>query len=331
MLHLHSTKPNMPKVKATAAKVTPAKPISKKANTQTKKASTGAARIAARSAAKSGAAKSASKVAGAQAVAQEEGTISAPPLAVMALELRAPWEIGLGLLSLPLLSLPQAPRGDGHAVLVFPGLAANDATTALLRRFLDTAGFDAHGWELGFNRGPSNQLMQACRDKIKSLYDSTGGKISLVGWSLGGLYARELAKEMPKLVRCVVTLGTPFAADPTATNAGFVYNLLAGHDVKRAAADKDLALAPPVPTTSIYSKTDGIVAWQCSVQDATSHQRVENIEVQASHFGIGANPLAMYALADRLAQPEGDWQPFEKKTGVKKWLYRERMSNLDIL
>ncbi len=265
-------------------------------------------------------------------------TLDAPSLLQMALEVRAPWEIGLGLISIPLLSipfLPQAARGDGHPVLVFPGLAANDATTALLRRYLNQLGYDAHGWDMGFNTGPKAELLEACSAKVRRLQKENGRKVSLVGWSLGGLYAREIAKELPDLVRCVVTLGSPFAGTPKATNAQIVYHLLAGHDAADAASVKNLDVAPPVPTSSIYSKSDGIVAWQCSIQPSAqaktlhTNTQTENIEVQASHLGIGANPLALFALANRLGQAENQWKPFDK-SGVKKWLYRERRSELDI-
>ena len=128
----------------------------------------------------------------------------------------------------------------------------------------------------------------------------------LIGWSLGGIYAREVAKALPHLVRGVITLGTPFTGHPRATTAWRLYELAAGHKIETHPRRGRLHEAPPVPTTSVYSRSDGVVAWQCSVQDArcSAHGEVENIEVVASHFGLGMNPAALYAIADRLAGPD---------------------------
>jgi pimeloyl-ACP methyl ester carboxylesterase len=142
--------------------------------------------------------------------------------------------------------------------------------------------------------------------------DTHGRKVSLVGWSLGGLYARQLAKMMPERVRSVITLGSPFAGPPRSTNAWRVYELASG----RRADEEDprfggtLAEPPPVPTTAIYSRTDGICAWQ-GCKEKTS-AKTESIEVESSHCGMGHHPAAVYAVADRLAQPEGQWKPFDR-------------------
>jgi pimeloyl-ACP methyl ester carboxylesterase len=143
--------------------------------------------------------------------------------------------------------------------------------------------------------------------------------VSLIGWSLGGIYARELAKLHPALARCVVTLGTPFTGHPKATNAWRIYELLSGSKVGDAALMEQIRTPPPVPTTSIYSRSDGIVSWRCSLNEPGA--LVENIEVPASHVGMGANPFVLYAVADRLAQPIGRWQPFEV-SGARRWFFR---------
>jgi pimeloyl-ACP methyl ester carboxylesterase len=143
--------------------------------------------------------------------------------------------------------------------------------------------------------------------------------VSLVGWSLGGLYARELAKEQPANARCVITLGTPFAGHPRATNAWRFYEAVSGQSVTDDALVAQIRVTPDCPTTSIYSKTDGIVAWQCSINPAGP--RAENIEVHASHIGMGMNPLALYAIADRLAQEPGRWKRFDLR-GARRWFYR---------
>jgi pimeloyl-ACP methyl ester carboxylesterase len=244
---------------------------------------------------------------------------SAPGIVRLALEMRAPWELGAALLSYPFMR--NAPRGDGHPVMVFPGLAAGDFTTLAIRHFLSDRGFSVHAWEQGLNFGPRPGVLEACMDKVRQLHAGSGRKVSLVGWSLGGVYAREIAKMLPDAVRTVVTLGSPFTGSHKATNAWRVYQLVTGEkeiDVERFAALRE---RPQAPTTSIFSRTDGVVAWQCSMEEETATS--ENIEVHASHLGMGANPTALYAIADRLAQPEGAWRRFDhvEHAGIKKFLY----------
>ncbi|MBC5767734.1 alpha/beta hydrolase [Ramlibacter sp. GTP1] len=244
-----------------------------------------------------------------------------PSLALLALEFRAPWEFGALFPAWP--ALQHAPAGDGHAVVVFPGLSASDSSTVPLRRYLASRGYNADGWNQGFNFGPRAGVVEAARRAVQAANDASGRKVSLIGWSLGGVYARELAKAMPDCVRCVITLGTPFAAHPKSTNAWRIYELTSGRSADREHEENaDLHIAPPVPTTSIYSRTDGIVAWQGSIQKR-DHAQVENIEVIASHIGIGVNPSAWWAVADRLAQPEGEWKPFDRFGfyGLKGLLY----------
>lgn len=246
--------------------------------------------------------------------------LAPPSLALLALEFRAPWEFGAVVPAWP--ALQRAPRGDGHTVLVFPGLSASDASTVPLRRYLGSLGHDTEGWNQGFNFGPRAGVLERAKRDVRQACDATGRKVSLVGWSLGGVYARELAKELPECVRCVITLGTPFSGHPKSTNAWRLYELTSGRDIDREHAQFDLPQAPPVPTSSIYSRTDGVVAWQGSIQ-RHDHPAVENIEVVASHFGIGLNPSAWFAVADRLAQPEDAWRPFDRfgLLGLKGLIY----------
>lgn len=243
-----------------------------------------------------------------------------PSLALLALEFRAPWEFGAVLPAWP--ALQRAPAGDGHDVIVFPGLSASDASTIPLRRYLASLGYGTRGWEQGFNFGPRAGVLESAKRGLAAACEASGRKVSLVGWSLGGVYARELAKEMPDHVRCVVTLGSPFAAHPKSTNAWRIYQLTSGRDIEREHDNYDLPAAPPVPTTSIYSRSDGIVAWQGSIQ-RPDHGQTENIEVIASHIGIGLNPSAWWAVADRLAQAEGSWRPFDRfgLLGIKGLIY----------
>lgn len=240
-----------------------------------------------------------------------------PPNALlMLLEGRAPWELAALLAASPWLRT--LPRGDGHPVVVFPGLGANDVTTIALRRFLDELGYVTHPWGQGFNFGPRHGVLEQCNADVRRLFKHHARKVSLIGWSLGGIYARELAKELPDHVRCVITLGTPFTGHPRATNAWRFFEFVSGHKVGDHALLKQIRETPPVPTTSIYSRSDGIVAWRCSVMKPGP--LCENIEVHASHIGLGMNPLALYAVADRLAQHPGHWHPFQR-SGARRWFY----------
>lgn len=232
---------------------------------------------------------------------------------MLALEFRAFWEFGALLPAWPVLA--KAPRGDGHNVVVFPGLSANDGSTIPLRRYLGSLGYKTSGWEQGFNFGPRVGVIDEARAQVSRAFESSGQKVSLIGWSLGGVYARELAKELPHMVRGVITLGSPFAGSHRSTNAWRIYELASGRKLERETENYDLPGAPPVPTTSIYSRSDGIVAWQGSVQQTSPHNRqTENIEVIASHIGLGLNPSAWWAVADRLARPQGEWQPFQRRS-----------------
>ncbi|APV51895.1 alpha/beta hydrolase [Betaproteobacteria bacterium GR16-43] len=244
--------------------------------------------------------------------------LRAPGPMLLALEGRAFWEVGATLATLPWLR--RAASGDGHPVIVYPGLVATDMSTLPLRMFLRQRGFDAHGWELKRNYGPREGVLDESIERVLSLRKSTGRRVSLVGWSLGGVYAREIAKRLPREVRCVVTMGSPFTGSPKATNAWRIYELASGHKLDDPEVLEEVRAAPPVPTTSIFSRTDGIVAWQCSFQAPGG--QTENIEVAASHVGMGLNPAAWYAVADRLSQREGRWKPFHRR-GWREWVFAD--------
>ncbi len=240
----------------------------------------------------------------------------APPNALLlAMEFRAFWEFGAVVPAWP--ALRRAPRGDGHTVIVFPGLAASDGSTYPLRRYLDSINYETSGWKQGSNFGARAGVLESCKRQVLEAAQRSGGKVSLIGWSLGGVYARELAKLLPAEVRSVITLGTPFSGSPRSTNAWRVYELTSGRRVEHESGKYDLPAAPPVPTTSLYSRTDGIVAWKGSIQAPCKvNPNTENVEVLASHLGIGVNPAAWWVVADRLSQPEGQWKPFERKRGL---------------
>ena len=246
------------------------------------------------------------------------GEVRAPNAFLMLMEARAPWEFAALVASAPWLA--RLPRGDGHPVIVYPGLGATDVTTAPLRTFLHDRGYTAYPWKQGFNFGPKRGVLDACRAQLSQVAARHHGRVSLIGWSLGGIYARELAKEQPENARCVITLGTPFAGHPRATNAWRFYELVSGQSVRDERLNAQIKVPPACPTTSIYSKTDGVVAWQCSINDP-AHPHTENIEVHASHVGMGMNPLALYAMADRLAQDPATWKRFDLR-GARRWFYR---------
>ncbi len=236
--------------------------------------------------------------------------LRAPGLGLLLAEARGIFELNASLLLSPLLM--RAPRGDGHPVLMLPGFLASDLSMAPMRRYLRELGYDAHAWRMGRNLGGVARMRVALRDRLAEIHAAAGRKVSIVGWSLGGVYARDLALQAPDMVRCVVTLGSPFANDVRATNATRLYEALSGEAADdnpelRAAIAGDL----PVPATSIYSRTDGIVNWRtCLLRPSDT---AENIEVHlASHVGLGVNPAALWAVADRLAQPEGEFRQFDR-------------------
>lgn len=224
----------------------------------------------------------------------------------MALELRAPWEAAASLLAWRWIT--REPRGDGHAVLVLPGLAASDRSTALMRRFLRTHGWRAHGWRLGRNLGPRDGVFEACLHRVQAVHAATGRRVSLVGWSLGGVYARELAKRLPQSVRQVVTLGSPMPGHGRASNARRLYEAAAGARAYAPELMARLHEPVPVPCTSIYSRSDGIVHWRASLLPPGAQR--QNIRVPASHVGLGLNPVVLNLLAERLSQPEHGWRPY---------------------
>jgi pimeloyl-ACP methyl ester carboxylesterase len=239
-----------------------------------------------------------------------EGRLRAPGLGLLLAEARGIFEFNASLLLAPLLL--RAPRGDGHPVLTLPGFLGSDISMAPMRRYLKELGYDTHAWNLGRNIGGVSRIRASLRDRLAEVHDLTGRKVSLVGWSLGGVYARDLAQQMPDMVRYVVTLGSPFANDVRATNATRLYEALSGEMVEEnSELRKAIAGDLPVPTTSIYSRSDGIVNWRtCLLRPSDT---AENVEVYlASHVGLGVNAAALWAVADRLAQNEGQFRQFDR-------------------
>jgi pimeloyl-ACP methyl ester carboxylesterase len=238
-------------------------------------------------------------------------TLSPPSKLLLALELRSLGGYAQFWAMWPLLSR-LVPRGDGHPVMVLPGLTTSDRAMHTLRSLLAARGYAVYGWAQGRNDGPRPGVEDALLDRLAMLSDRHGRKVSLVGWSLGGIYARQMAKLMPERVRSVVTLASPFNGDLRATNAWRIYERLSGCKIEPEGGHRGGALdeAPPVPSTAIFSRGDGICAWRLCRQEPS--QTAESIEVRTSHCGLRFHAPTLFAIGDRLAQPEGRWTPFDR-------------------
>nr|WP_211696121.1 alpha/beta fold hydrolase [Mycobacterium spongiae] len=238
-----------------------------------------------------------------------EQWVEPPNLALYLTDIpRAVIEFGQMIATMPLRGT--LPSGDGHPVLVLPGLLAGDGSTVPLRRLLDSLGYCAHGWGLGLNIGPTHKVVSGISDRLAELHARYDAPVSLIGWSLGGIFARTLARRHPSAVRQVITLGSPFRIGHEGqSRAAATFRWFTHLHAERHAFPLESEAEPmPVPATSIYSRYDGMVAWQTCI-DATS-ARAENIAVLSSHVGYGHHPAALWAITDRLAQPRGTWTPF---------------------
>lgn len=208
--------------------------------------------------------------------------------------------------------LNRAPRGDGRGVLVLPGLLADDTSTGPLRRFLRRLDHRVYGWGLGRNVGPTREVVDGLSQRLGHVADRTGAPVSLIGWSLGGILARELARRNPDLVQQVITLASPYMGDESMpSRADAAYRRRTSRHIGSAdpAARAKTRQPIPVPSTSVFSRSDGIVHWRACIEPVSPTH--ENVEVRASHLGIGVDAAVLWLLADRLAQPAGSWAPFE--------------------
>ena len=200
------------------------------------------------------------------------------------------------------------PRGDGHTVIMFPGLASDAKAFGPLQRQCRRLGYQALDWGRGLNRGPVGEVepwLDRLTDDVAQLIDQDpyARPATLVGWSLGGIYAREVAKLLAGSVRQVITLGTPFSASADQSRVGWLYEWLSGQPARiNRQLSQRLATPPPMPTTSIYSRSDGVVAWQTCTHGRLRPD-VEDIEVPGSHLGMAWNPAALRIVAERLARP----------------------------
>jgi pimeloyl-ACP methyl ester carboxylesterase len=220
------------------------------------------------------------------------------------------------VLSTPVLAA--APRGDGHGVLVLPGLLASDSSTIPLRTFLRWLGYDVRGWDLGRNHGPTEIILAGLPQALLEHAERTGRPVSVIGWSLGGVYARELARRHPRKIRQVITLGSPFAmTDLRQSHAHHPFRRLRHLHAEEAALPSFAQRARPisVPSTAVYSRLDGVVAWRSCIEPETAlHQ---NVEVRCAHLGFGVDPATLWLIADRLAVPAGQRVPFQPPLALR--------------
>lgn len=206
-----------------------------------------------------------------------------------------------------------APLGDGHPVMVLPGFMGDDGYNAAMRRFLTGLNYTVHGWGLGRNLGPRDGVLDGLRERIHEINERHSRPLSLVGHSLGGIFARELAREYPAMVRQVISLGSPFGRGRmSASVPARLFTAL--NPPQELPVDQDLLHeAPPVPLTAIYSKGDGIVNWQTTLQH-DGHDRSQNIQVRGSHCGMTLNPVIWFLVAERLATHPDRWRPFQRSS-----------------
>lgn len=243
---------------------------------------------------------------------------AAPPFHQLAREVFAVGEFGLFMAVMPMLRMAPRPA-QRQPVLVLPGFGGGDASTAPLRSYLSAMGHAVHGWNLGTNWWRTPELVEGVPRRLMELHEKSGQQVSVVGWSAGGIWARELARTHPDVVRQVITLGAPFRLrGGDEANTAFLYNLVKHRHVP----EPDERLRPEhhrapltVPTTAIYSLTDGVASWQACIE--TAGDRRENIAVRGTHTGLGHNIAAAYAVADRLAQPQGTWTPFQSPAHLR--------------
>jgi len=242
------------------------------------------------------------------------------------------WRALLELASLPWCSplLAAAPRGDGHPVLLLPGFMAGESSLFALKLLLRSRGYAVETWGLGRNVGLHRRHAAALERKVRHMQHAAGRKVSLVGWSLGGMFAMSAAQQASECVRSVLTLGSPVSLDtggvssPPAVQA--LYHLIAHpmgaavHAIHPGVKELRQRNWPQLPISCLYSLSDGVVPPQEATIDGNPALH-ENIRVPSSHVGLGFNPIVLWVVADRLALPEGQWRPFAPR-GPIGWTWR---------
>lgn len=226
-------------------------------------------------------------------------SVRAPSLGLLLRETRVLGEMGRYYLRS--LDIQDCAAGSGQPILLVPGFGASDWHTRPLRNALGELGFAAHGWKQGYNWGMRSGIREGLGERLSDLRQRHGRKVALLGWSLGGVFVRELARHQPGSVSMVFTMGSPINGHPNANNVAKLFNML--NPGKKVDADLEgfqkRRVPPPVPCVAIHSKTDGIVAWQCAREVAAPN--TENVEVKGSHFGMPCNPQVVRVIAAKLA------------------------------
>ena len=194
--------------------------------------------------------------------------------------------------------LLRAPKGTQQPVLFLPGLKAGDGSNAPMRSFLRRKNYRAYGWGLGTNNGDVAGQLPDVVARVAELYERVGEPIALIGWSLGGFMAREVAREQPELVSQVITYGTPVVGGPLYTSVSGVYTLDERQEIARRVAERN-RIPIEVPITALYSKRDGIVAWQACIDDFSPD--ITMIEIRSTHVGMGIDPDVWQIVSERLA------------------------------
>jgi pimeloyl-ACP methyl ester carboxylesterase len=238
-------------------------------------------------------------------------------------ESTALWEIGTTLTARRTLAR-LAPKGDGHPVMLVPGFTASSRAMGQLRRFLDDCGYQSLDWGLGRNTGVSQDTIDDLTSRVNDIATASGQKVSIIGWSGGGMYARAVATAAPKTVRQVITMGTPFKLNEETLEylPEGIHRLHERLSEQQATEETMLndawAESPPVPSTSIFSKRDALAPWPFCLDQRD--EQSENIQISASHAGMPFNSLIYYLIAERLAQKT--WQPFRTNDMAKRLIYR---------
>jgi hypothetical protein len=198
-------------------------------------------------------------------------------------------------------ALALQPRGKGKPVIVLPGFSASNISTVPLRRYLTWLDYEVHGWELGRNTGNVRELLPQVADQVRQIYARSGSPVNIVGWSLGGVIAREVAREHPETVRQVITMGSPVVGGAKYTSMGGLFEQR-GIDLDKMEASIAARESKPisVPVTSIFSKSDGVVGWKASIDQHNA--QVEHLEVRTTHLGLGISPDVFKIIARKLAQ-----------------------------
>ena len=224
--------------------------------------------------------------------------LKAPNIAAIAGEGLSPLEFTRLAAALP--SLARQPKGSGDPVMVLPGFGASDVSTAPLRRYLTWLGYEVQGWGLGRNAGRVAELLPDVVAQVRTMSQQHKSEVHLIGWSLGGVFARETARDHPSYVSQVVTMGSPVVGGPKYTTMGRLFEKRGANlDAIEATIAARESTPIAVPMTSIYSKRDGIVGWQASIDRHSPH--VEHIEVYTTHLGLGISPDVFKIIATKLA------------------------------